>query len=38
MSEIIGTRMVSDGRTAKQIFEDVMANPARAKFDKFIHG
>ena len=32
MSEIIGTRMVSDGRTAKQIFEDVMANPARAKF------
>jgi maleamate amidohydrolase len=24
--------MVSDGRTARQIFEDVMANPARAKF------
>ena len=29
---IPGTRMVSDDRTAKQIFEDVMANPARAKF------
>ena len=28
----LGTKMVSDGRTAKQIFEDVMANPARAKF------
>ncbi|MFZ2998639.1 isochorismatase family protein [Sphingobium sp.] len=28
----IGTHMVSDGRTARQIFEDVMANPARAKF------
>jgi maleamate amidohydrolase len=27
-----GTRMVSDGRTAKQIFEDVMANPERSKF------
>jgi nicotinamidase-related amidase len=32
MAEIIGTRMVDDGRTAKQIFEDVMANPARARF------
>lgn len=32
MSEIVGTRMVSDGRTARQIFEEVMANPARAKF------
>lgn len=32
MSEIIGTRMVSDGKTARQLFEDVMANPARAKF------
>jgi nicotinamidase-related amidase len=30
--EIVGTRMVSDGRTARQIFEDVMANPARKKF------
>lgn len=32
MTSIIGTRMVEDGRTAKQIFEDVMANPARARF------
>jgi len=32
MSELIGTRMVSDTRTARQIFEDVMANPARTKF------
>lgn len=29
---IVGTRMVSDGRTARQIFDDTMANPARAKF------
>jgi nicotinamidase-related amidase len=29
---MMGTRMVSDGRTARQIFDDVMANPARAKF------
>jgi len=28
----IGTTMVSDGRTARQIFEEVMANPARSKF------
>lgn len=28
----IGTRMVSDGRTARQLFEEVMANPARNKF------
>lgn len=28
----LGTKMVSDGRTAKEIFEEVMANPARAKF------
>lgn len=28
----IGTRMIDDGRTAKQIFDDVMANPARARF------
>ncbi len=27
-----GTRMVSDGRTARQIFDEVMANPARKKF------
>ena len=32
MSDIVGTRMVSDGRTARQIFEEVMANPARSKF------
>lgn len=29
---MIGTRMVEDGRTARAIFDDVMANPARAKF------
>lgn len=29
---IVGTRMVRDDRTARQIFEEVMANPARAKF------
>lgn len=28
----IGTRMISDGRTARQIFEEVIANPARSKF------
>lgn len=27
-----GTRMVSDGRTARQIFDEVMANRARKKF------
>jgi maleamate amidohydrolase len=32
MTEIIGMRMIDDGRTAKQIFDDVMANPARARF------
>ena len=32
MSEILGTRMQSSDETAKQIFEKVMANPARAKF------
>ena len=32
MTELIGTRMVEDGRTARQIFEAVMANPARRKF------
>ena len=32
MSDLVGTRMVSDGRTARRIFEDVIANPARAKF------
>jgi nicotinamidase-related amidase len=29
---IIGTKMVCDGRTARQIFEDTAANPERAKF------
>ena len=29
---LIGTRLVSDGKTARQIFEEVMANPARRKF------
>jgi nicotinamidase-related amidase len=32
MAEIPGTRMVDDGRTAKAIFEEVIANPARARF------
>ena len=32
MSELIGTKMVEDGKTAKAIFEEVMANPARKKF------
>ncbi len=32
MSDLIGTRMVEDGRTARQIFDEVMANPARRKF------
>ena len=32
MTEIPGTRMTDDGRTARQIFDDVMANPARARF------
>lgn len=30
--ELKGTRMVRDDRTARQIFEEVMANPARRKF------
>ena len=29
---IIGTKMVSDGRTARDLFEEVMASPARRKF------
>lgn len=29
---MLGTRMVTDGRTARQIFEETTANPARAKF------
>ncbi|WP_445948991.1 isochorismatase family protein, partial [Sphingorhabdus sp.] len=27
-----GTKMISDGKTAKQLFEELMANPARKKF------
>jgi nicotinamidase-related amidase len=29
---VLGTRMISDGKTAKQLFDEVMANPARTKF------
>ncbi|MGL5837920.1 MAG: isochorismatase family protein [Sphingorhabdus sp.] len=29
---VVGTKMVSDGKTARQIFEEVIANPARKKF------
>ncbi|WP_176594488.1 isochorismatase family protein [Sphingobium sp. EM0848] len=29
---IIGTRMICEDRTARQLFEDVIANPARKKF------
>lgn len=29
---IIGTRMVSDGKTARQLFDDLMASPTRRKF------
>lgn len=32
MSELKGTRMRAESRTARQIFEEVIANPARAKF------
>ncbi len=28
----VGTRMISDSRTARQIFDDLMASPTRAKF------
>ena len=28
----IGTRMIEDNRTAREIFADIMANPARAKY------
>jgi nicotinamidase-related amidase len=28
----VGVKMVSDGKTARQLFEEVMANPGRAKF------
>ena len=29
---IVGTKMISDGKTARQIFEEVMANSTRKKF------
>ena len=29
---LIGTKMVEDGRTSREIFEEVMGNPARKKF------
>lgn len=32
MVDIRGTRMIDDGRTARQIFDEVMASPARRKF------
>lgn len=32
MGEIAGTRMIDDGRTARELFEAVLANPARARF------
>lgn len=32
MAGLIGTKMVEDGRTAREIFEAVMANPERRKF------
>lgn len=28
----VGTKMVSDGKTARALFEEIMANPARKKF------
>jgi len=30
--DLVGTQMVSDGKTARQLFEELMANPARKKF------
>jgi len=32
VADWIGTKMVEDGKSARQIFEEVMANPARKKF------
>lgn len=29
---MIGTKMISDGKTARELFDEVMANPARVKF------
>lgn len=30
--DLVGTRMVSDGRTARELFDEVMANPSRKQF------
>lgn len=30
--DVLGTEMICDGRTAREIFEEVLANPARKKF------
>lgn len=32
MADLVGTRMVESGKTARELFEEVMANPARKKF------
>jgi nicotinamidase-related amidase len=32
MSDMIGTKMVEEGKTARELFDAVMANPARKKF------
>lgn len=32
MAQLAGMRMIDDGRTARQIFDELMANPARKKF------
>ncbi|MEM7571021.1 MAG: N-carbamoylsarcosine amidohydrolase, partial [Pseudomonadota bacterium] len=32
MTDMIGTKMVRSDKTARELFEDVMANPARARF------
>ena len=32
MAAVVGTRMIEHGRTAREIFDEIMANPARKKF------
>jgi len=32
MTDLIGTKMIEEGKTARELFETVMANPARKKF------
>ncbi len=32
MVDLIGTKMLEDGKTARELFDNVMANPARKKF------